>query len=68
MIGGTIQNPGQAHRTLANSTDTGHCSGVAILDLAANAQISLAANNNTSAGKIIHVEHGNMEVEQIGGT
>ena len=68
MVGGTIQNEGQAHRTLANSTDTGHCSGVAILDLADNAVISLGARNTTSAGKILHVEHGNMTVKQIGGT
>lgn len=68
MIGGSIQNEGQAHRTLANSTDTGHCSGVAILDLADNAVISLGARNVSSAGKTIHVEHGNMTVKQIGGT
>jgi hypothetical protein len=68
MIGGSIQNEGRAHRTLANSTDTGHCSGVAILDLADNAVISLAARNITSAGKILHVEHGNMTVKQLGGT
>jgi hypothetical protein len=68
MVGGSIQNEGQAHRTLANSTDTGNCAGVAILDLADNAVISLAAKNETSAGKILHVEHGNMTVKQIGGT
>ena len=68
MINGTIQNPGQAHRTLANSTDTGHCSGVAILDLAAGDDVSLGARNTTSAGKILHIEHGNLSVKQIGGT
>ena len=68
MIGGSIQTPGRAHRTLANATDTGHCSGVAILDLADNAAISLAASNETSGGKVLHVEHGNMTVKQIGGT
>ena len=68
MIGGSIQNEGQAHRTLANSTDTGHSSGFAILDLADNAVVSLGAKNVTSAGKTLHVEHGNMVVIQIGGT
>ena len=68
MVGGAIQLPGRAHRTLANSTDTGNCCGLAILDLADNAVISLAANNNTSSGKILHVERGNMTVKQLGGT
>jgi hypothetical protein len=68
MVNGTIQNEGQAHRTLANSTDTGHCSGVAILDLAADDDVSLAARNVSSAGKILHVEHGNMTVKMLGGT
>ena len=68
MVGGSIQNEGRAHRTLANSTDTGHCSGVAILDLADNAVISLGAQNESAAGKTLHVEHGNMTVKLIGGT
>jgi hypothetical protein len=68
MVNGTIQNEGQAHRTLANSTDTGHCSGVAILDLAADDDVSLAARNVSSAGKILHVEHGNMTIKMVGGT
>ncbi len=68
MIGGAIQAEGQATRTLSNSTDTGNACGVAILDLADNAVISLAARNETSSGKILHVEHGNMTVKQIGGT
>ena len=68
MVGGAIQNEGQAHRTLSNSTDTGNTCGIAILDLADNAVISLAAKNETSAGKILHVEHGNLTIKQIGGT
>ena len=68
MVGGAIQAEGQATRTLSNSTDTGNACGVAILDLAVNAAISLAAKNETSAGKILHVEHGNMTVKQLGGT
>lgn len=66
MIDGAIQLPGRTHRTLANSVDTGHTSGFAILDLSANSVISLALNNNTSAGKTLHCEHGNMTVKQIG--
>lgn len=68
MVGGSIQSPGQAHRTLANSTDTGNCAGMAILDLAASAALSLGARNVTSSGKILHTEHGNLTVEQVGGT
>ncbi len=68
MVDGAIQNGGRTHRTLANSTDTGSTCSEAILDLAANAVISLAARNETSAGKTIHVEHGNLHVVQIGGT
>ncbi len=68
MINGAIQNEGQASRTLQNSTDTGNACGLATLDLAANAVISLGARNITSAGKILHVEHGNMAVKMVGGT
>ena len=68
MVGGAIQNEGRATRTLANSTDTGNACGVAVLDLPDNSIISLAARNVTSAGKILHVERGNMVVKQIGGT
>ena len=66
MIDGVIQLAGRAHRTLANSTDTGDASGLAILDLSAGEVVSLAMNNNTSAGKTIHCEHGNLSVKQIG--
>ena len=66
MIDGAIQLPGRAHRTVANSTDTGHFSGYAVLDLSANEVISLALNNNTGAGKTLHCEHGNLIVKQIG--
>ena len=68
MIDGSIQTEGRAHRTLANSTDTGNQCGLAIFDLSDNAVISLVAMNETSGGKILHVEHGNMTVKQIGGT
>lgn len=66
MIDAAIQLPGQAHRTIANSVDTGHFSGCAILALSANEVVSLGLNNNTAAGKTIHVEHGNLTVKQIG--
>ena len=68
MINGAIQNPGQGHRTIANSTDTGSFSGHAILDLAADDDVSLALNNNSAAGKTIHVEHGNLTLHQLAGT
>ena len=66
-IDGAIQSPGQAHRTLANSTDTGHCSGFAQIDLSAGEKVSLAAMNESSAGKTLHVEHGNVILTHIGG-
>lgn len=67
MIDGAIQSPGRAHRTLSNSTDTGHASGFAILDVAVDEIVSLAAMNESSAGKVLHVEHGNMIIIHIGG-
>ncbi len=66
MIDGVIQQAGMAHRTLANSTDTGNFTGMAIMTLAANQVVSLALRNVTSSGKIIHVEHGNLLLKQIG--
>ncbi len=68
MVDGVVQDEGQAHRTLQNSTDTGNACGVGSVDLAANQVVSLAAKNETSSGKILHVAHGNMSVKQIGGT
>jgi hypothetical protein len=68
MVNGSIVLPGRGHRTLANSTDTGSFSGHAILDLSAGDDVSIALNNNTSGGKILHAEHGNLVIKQIGGT
>jgi len=68
MVDGVEVAQGQANRTLANSTDTGACSGVALLDLPADSVISLAARNTSSSGKTLHVEHGNMTVKMVGGT
>jgi len=65
FIDGSIQDDGRAERTLANSTDVGACSGVAIITLADNAVVSLAAMNETSSGKTIHVEHGNLVVRRL---
>lgn len=64
MVDGAIQGPGQAHRTLANSTDTGHCSGKATFTLTAGQVVSLGAMNESSAGKILHVEHGSLHVRK----
>ena len=67
MIDGVAQAEGRTHRTIANSSDTGASAGTAILDLAANKQISLYvanATNNTN----IDVEHANVTVTMVGGT
>ena len=66
MIDGVIQMAGMAHRTLANSTDTGNFTGMAIMALTANQIVSLALRNVTSGGKTLHVEHGNLLLKQIG--
>ncbi len=67
MVNGVIQDEGQAHRTLANSTDTGNACGVGSIDVAVNEVVSLAAKNETSSGKILQVAHGNLSIKQIGG-
>jgi len=67
MVGGVAQNPGRAHRTVANSTDKGNMGGVCILDLAANAQVSLFITNETNTTNI-DVEHANLTLVHIGGT
>jgi hypothetical protein len=59
---------GLAHRTIANSTDTGDFMGVAVLDLNANDKVGLGFNNNSSAGKTIHNEHASLVLIQIAGT
>jgi hypothetical protein len=67
MIGGSAQNPGRAHRTVANSTDKGNMGGTCILDLAANAQVSLYVSNETNTTNI-DVDHANLTVMHVGGT
>ena len=67
MIGGTAQNAGQAHRTVSNSTDNGNAGGCAILDLAANSQVSLFITNETNTTNI-DVEHANLSIIMVGGT
>ena len=67
MIDGTAQVLGRAHRTIANSNDIGASAGTAIIDLAANKQVSLYVANLTN-GTNIDVEHANLTITQIGGT
>ena len=67
MVGGVAQSPGKAHRTVANVSDTGNMCGTCILDLAANAQVSLFVTNETNTTDI-DVEHANLTLLHIGGT
>jgi hypothetical protein len=67
MIDGVAQAEGRAHRTIANNTDTGNFASCAILDLAANKQVSLYVQNETNTTNI-NVEHANLTITQIGGT
>lgn len=65
-----IRNNGEDHSTVTNSNVVLGISGVAVVDITslagANAQISLWVADGNSADVI--VEHGNMYIEQIGGT
>lgn len=67
MVNGTAKNAGRAHRTVSNSTDRGNSGGCAILDLAANDQVSLFVSNETNTTDI-DVEHANLSVVMVGGT
>lgn len=69
MIDGTAaRDKGEAHRTIANNTDTGNMGGNLVIDCPnGTEEISLwvlnADNNNN-----ITVQHGNMNIKLIGGT
>lgn len=69
MVDGTARrNTGEAHRTIANNSDTGNMGASDIVDCPnGTEQISLwvlnAANNND-----VTVVHGNMTIKLIGGT
>ncbi len=66
--GAAIRDKGEAHRTIANNSDTGNTGANARLDLPnGTEQISLwilnAQNNND-----VTVEHGNVDIELVAGT
>jgi len=65
MIDGTNQNECQAHRTLANTTDTGNAASNCILDLAAGEEVSLSVTNETNTTNI-DVEHANLSITRLG--
>lgn len=66
-IDGTpITDKGAAHRTIANNTDTGNMCGLAILELAADAEISLWLENTTNSSDVT-VHHGNVTAKMVGG-
>lgn len=62
------RNKGEAHRTIANNTDTGNMGGTIIIDCPnGNEEISLWVENTTNNADVT-VEHGNIRITQIGGT
>jgi hypothetical protein len=68
-IDGTpLRDSGEAHRTVANSSDTGNMGGTTIIDCPnGNEQLSLWVENTTN-NTDIDVEHANLRVALIGGT
>ena len=69
MIDGTaVRDKAEAHRTIANNSDTGNMSGTAIFNCPnGTEQISLWLLNTTNDANA-SVGHGNVRIMQIGGT
>ena len=68
MVDGAAVESGQAHRTLANSTDTGDMGSVSKIDITSvNQQVSLFIQNETNTTDI-DVEHVSISCKQLGGT
>lgn len=68
MINGNIVAPGRTHHTFVASSTDHEFTGFAILDLAANDQISIGMQNTSSTGKVMTIDHFNLRVLHIGGT
>lgn len=68
MIGGSaLSNDAEAHGNVRNANDSIAISATTIVDLAADAQVSLYIENATNTEDIILV-HGNLSLVHIGGT
>ena len=68
MVNGTEQGPGRSHWSFEATSTENDYGGIAILDLAINDEISIGAINDTSAAKILTVDHLNIVVTMVGGT
>ena len=65
MVDGVSREECQAHRTLANSTDTGNAASNCILALVDKNQVSLSVTNESSTINI-DVNHANLSITRIG--
>ncbi len=66
--GTAIRNKAEAHRTIANNSDTGNMSGTAMIEAPnGTEQISVWLLNTTNNADVT-VEHGNMSMVMVGGT
>jgi len=70
MINGTevVPGPGVSHWSFAAISTESAYSGIALLDLNADDEISIGAVNDSSAGKILTVDHLNVITTMEGGT
>ncbi len=66
--GTAIRNKAEAHRTIANNSDTGNMSGTAMVECPnGTEQISVWLLNTTNNADVT-VEHGNISMVMVGGT
>ncbi|KKN24781.1 hypothetical protein LCGC14_0891450 [marine sediment metagenome] len=66
--GTAIRNKAEAHRTIANNSDTGNMSGTAMIEAPnGTEQISVWLLNTTNNADVT-VEHGNVSMVMVGGT
>ena len=66
-VNDSAQSPGSSHRKLSAANDLGSMCGVAVLDLAASARVSIMVQNNTNTVNII-VNHASLALVMVGGT
>lgn len=64
-VNGTAMTYGHGHTTIANAASTSHVTAIAILNLAANDQVSIVVQNH-SAARDIEIDHAQMKMKYIG--
>ena len=67
MVGGTASTKGTAHGNMITANSPITISGTLILDLAANAQLSLGLANHTGTTDVV-LNHASMTATMVGGT